>query len=336
MLGAVLAALVWANIDYGSYQSAWTTKLSITLGSGHLSLDLRHWLDEGLMTFFFLVVGLEAKREMDLGELRDRTQGRVACCCRGRRGHRADPDLPRVQCRRPRGTRLGRGDVDRHRVRAGAARAARAADRDPTARVPADARSRRRSDRADRDRDRVHLARQRGAARGRDRCVRGDLRAAVRAGTGAAPDRDRARVRTVGRAVQVRDRPARLGARGRAGDQRLPTGAVQPRARDRARPIVPRAADARARTLDTAEPRLSDLRQRAAPVHAPSVDQLRDRAAVRTRERRHPDQRTRAVDRGEVADHAGDLLRLRRRQAGRNHARVVARDPSVARPACAR
>jgi Na+/H+ antiporter NhaA len=72
MLAAVVAALVWANIDHGSYQSVWTTKLSIALGSGHLSLDVRHWLNEGLMTFFFLVVGLEAKREMDLGELRDR------------------------------------------------------------------------------------------------------------------------------------------------------------------------------------------------------------------------------------------------------------------------
>jgi Na+/H+ antiporter NhaA len=74
MLGAVVAALLWANIDYGSYQSVWTTKLSVTLGSGQLSLDLRQWVDEGLMTFFFLVVGLEAKREMDLGELRDRTR----------------------------------------------------------------------------------------------------------------------------------------------------------------------------------------------------------------------------------------------------------------------
>ena len=35
-------------------------------------LDLRHWVNEGLMTFFFLVVGLEAKRELDTGELRER------------------------------------------------------------------------------------------------------------------------------------------------------------------------------------------------------------------------------------------------------------------------
>ena len=35
-------------------------------------MDLRHWVNQGLMTFFFLVVGLEAKREIDVGELRDR------------------------------------------------------------------------------------------------------------------------------------------------------------------------------------------------------------------------------------------------------------------------
>src|SRR5204862_3126330 len=46
--------------------------LSIHLGSAGISLDLRHWVNEGLMTFFFLVVGLEAKRELDTGELRER------------------------------------------------------------------------------------------------------------------------------------------------------------------------------------------------------------------------------------------------------------------------
>ena len=35
-------------------------------------MDLRHWVNEGLMTLFFLVVGLEAKRQLDLGELRER------------------------------------------------------------------------------------------------------------------------------------------------------------------------------------------------------------------------------------------------------------------------
>jgi Na+/H+ antiporter NhaA len=73
LLAAVAAALIWANSPWpDSYESFWTTKLSVTLGSNGLSLDLRHWVNEGLMTFFFLVVGLEARRELDTGELRER------------------------------------------------------------------------------------------------------------------------------------------------------------------------------------------------------------------------------------------------------------------------
>jgi Na+/H+ antiporter NhaA len=73
LLGASLAALVWANSPWWeSYESFWTTDLSIRIGDEAISLDLRRWVNEGLMTFFFLVVGLEAKRELDLGELRDR------------------------------------------------------------------------------------------------------------------------------------------------------------------------------------------------------------------------------------------------------------------------
>jgi Na+/H+ antiporter NhaA len=73
LLAAAAAALLWANSPWSdSYESFWTTKLSVTLGSDGISLDLRHWVNEGLMTFFFLVVGLEAKRELDTGELRER------------------------------------------------------------------------------------------------------------------------------------------------------------------------------------------------------------------------------------------------------------------------
>jgi Na+/H+ antiporter NhaA len=73
LLAAALLAMLWANSPWpGSYESVWTTKLSINLGGAGISLDLRHWVNEGLMTFFFLVVGLEAKRELDMGELRER------------------------------------------------------------------------------------------------------------------------------------------------------------------------------------------------------------------------------------------------------------------------
>jgi Na+/H+ antiporter NhaA len=70
---ATVIALLWANSPWShSYQTVWATKMAIRVGSTGISTDLRHWVNEGLMTLFFLVVGLEAKREMDLGEFRDR------------------------------------------------------------------------------------------------------------------------------------------------------------------------------------------------------------------------------------------------------------------------
>jgi Na+/H+ antiporter NhaA len=73
LLAAAVAALLWANSPWSdSYESVWTAKLSIRLADAGISLDLRHWVNEGLMTFFFLVVGLEAKRELDTGQLRER------------------------------------------------------------------------------------------------------------------------------------------------------------------------------------------------------------------------------------------------------------------------
>lgn len=74
LLFAIVAALVWANVSFASYDAFWRTDLSIHIGTLQLGMDLRDWVGSGLMTLFFLVVGLEARRELDLGELRDRSR----------------------------------------------------------------------------------------------------------------------------------------------------------------------------------------------------------------------------------------------------------------------
>jgi Na+:H+ antiporter, NhaA family len=72
ILGATLLALIVVNSPlHDAYEQLWHMDLSIGLGSRSLSMDLQHWVNEGLMAFFFLVVGLEIKREFAHGELRD-------------------------------------------------------------------------------------------------------------------------------------------------------------------------------------------------------------------------------------------------------------------------
>jgi Na+/H+ antiporter NhaA len=58
-------------VDASSYRTLWGTQPSIRVGGSGVSQDLRHWVNAGLMTFFFFVVGLEARREFDIGELRE-------------------------------------------------------------------------------------------------------------------------------------------------------------------------------------------------------------------------------------------------------------------------
>jgi len=72
LLAATLAALAWANLDPGGYAAAWHTVLLIRSGTKGLADTWRGWVNSGLMAFFFLVAGLEARREFDLGELRER------------------------------------------------------------------------------------------------------------------------------------------------------------------------------------------------------------------------------------------------------------------------
>ncbi|HEY2279792.1 MAG TPA: Na+/H+ antiporter NhaA [Streptosporangiaceae bacterium] len=74
LLGATVAALAWVNISARSYESFWHTTLSVHLGHLGLAQDLHGWVNSGLMTFFFLIVAVEARREFDMGELRERSR----------------------------------------------------------------------------------------------------------------------------------------------------------------------------------------------------------------------------------------------------------------------
>ncbi|HEV7299486.1 MAG TPA: Na+/H+ antiporter NhaA [Tepidisphaeraceae bacterium] len=69
IIGAIVA-LFWANSQWGDgYQHFWHTKLAITFGDYKHALSLEHWVNDGLMVIFFLLVGLEIKRELVIGEL---------------------------------------------------------------------------------------------------------------------------------------------------------------------------------------------------------------------------------------------------------------------------
>ncbi|UER54318.1 Na+/H+ antiporter NhaA [Kineosporiaceae bacterium SCSIO 59966] len=73
LLVATVLALLWANSPWAEvYERLWGTRLGTHLGGGHFDLELRDWVNEGLMAVFFFVAGLEIRRELDMGEFRER------------------------------------------------------------------------------------------------------------------------------------------------------------------------------------------------------------------------------------------------------------------------
>ena len=125
LLAASVIALIWVNIDAGSYDRVWNTVLSVRIGGASVSLPLRQWVNEGLMSFFFLVVALEARWEFDLGELRDRR--RLLLPAIAAVGGMLFPVGIYLAFNAGESSvdRLGGGDVHRHRVRARDARSRR-------------------------------------------------------------------------------------------------------------------------------------------------------------------------------------------------------------------
>lgn len=70
LLAAALLAIIWANslLSY-LYQALWNTEISLSVGTLVIGKNIRHWINDGLMAFFFFTVGLEIKQEMIVGEL---------------------------------------------------------------------------------------------------------------------------------------------------------------------------------------------------------------------------------------------------------------------------
>lgn len=71
LLVATVVGLLWANLHADSYHDVWESTLTLGAGPLEVSEHAREWVNEALMTLFFFVVGLEIKRELVVGELRE-------------------------------------------------------------------------------------------------------------------------------------------------------------------------------------------------------------------------------------------------------------------------
>ena len=73
-----VVAIVWANSPWAhSYTTFWNTEVGVTFGDLHAELTVKHLVNDGLMTFFFFIVGLEVKSQFTIGELTDRARAAV-------------------------------------------------------------------------------------------------------------------------------------------------------------------------------------------------------------------------------------------------------------------
>lgn len=75
LAGAALIAIIWANSPFSdSYFDLWNTQAAIEIGDFAIHLTVKDWINDLAMVLFFFVAGLEIKRELTQGELRDPKQ----------------------------------------------------------------------------------------------------------------------------------------------------------------------------------------------------------------------------------------------------------------------
>ena len=122
LFGAIVVSMLWANSPWqAGYVSLWHTPATLRIGDVTVGSDLRFWVNEGLMTIFFLVVGIEIKREFTTGELRDRRAAALPAIAAV--GGMAVPALLFLAVVGGGDAREGLGHPDGDRHRAGARRA---------------------------------------------------------------------------------------------------------------------------------------------------------------------------------------------------------------------
>jgi Na+/H+ antiporter NhaA len=71
LIVATIVSLAWANLPASTYNELWRLRLEVGIASSSWGMDLRHLINDGLMTFFFALITLEVRREIEFGELRD-------------------------------------------------------------------------------------------------------------------------------------------------------------------------------------------------------------------------------------------------------------------------
>lgn len=78
LLGFTVLAVAWANSPWAaSYADFWNLHVGLILGDVHAELSVKHLVNDGLMTLFFFIVGLEVKSQFTIGELTDRSRAAV-------------------------------------------------------------------------------------------------------------------------------------------------------------------------------------------------------------------------------------------------------------------